>query len=395
MRKMCRIACVSIPCFVAEVERLRLPHEERPLIVREGNRVLGACAKAEASGVGVGNPVRHALARCPDALVMPADPARYDEAWERVLGALALHSPLVESESRGLAYLDAGGMGPLYGSEAAWCQAILAEVGKASGLEPKVGVAGSKFAARMASMLADAGDGLSVPEGGDRAFLAPLPVEKLPLSEETLRRLSLLGIRTMAQFARLPATSVAEQFGPEALQPHRWARGYDDRPLAGQPRKALEIHLDFDVPESCREPLLQAMLAAIHRSLQELHRSGLTVRRLAVEFRLDNGETQTRTAWLTDSPGTSRVRTVLEGLLNNLGSDGTGIAQVHLRMTGIRPATPRQPDLFAHAEGRNRLEDTLRRLAGKYAPGCVLRARILCPDAPLLRDRYTLEDMTP
>ncbi len=395
MRKMRRIACVSIARFAAEVERLRLAGGERPLIVREGNRVLSACAKAEALGVRVGDSVRQALARCPDGVVVSADRAWYDETWARVVEALALHSPQVESESWGLAYLDARGMGALYGSEAAWRQAVQWEVRAASGLMARVGVAGSKFAARVAAEMDGSGGGLSVPEGGDRAFLAPLPVAELPLADEALRRLGLLGIRTMGQFARLPATSVAEQFGPDALLPHRWARGGDDRPLIGHPRHALEIHLDFDAPESQRERLLHILLAASQKAQRELARGGLTVCRVSVEFGLDGGAAQTRSAWLADSPGPGGLRGALEGLLSGVGGEGAGVTAVHVRMTGIRPVMGKQQDLFAHADGRDRLEETLRRLAGKYARGCVLRARVVSPDAPLLRDRYVLEEMEP
>jgi nucleotidyltransferase/DNA polymerase involved in DNA repair len=395
MQKMRRVACVSIPRFAAAVERLRLPDDGRPLIVVEGRRVLCACDGAVEAGVRDGDPVREALARCPDATIVPADRARYEEAWERILEALALHAPLVESESWGVAYLDAIGMDALYGGEAVWCQAVRVEVLEASGMEARIGVAGSKFAAWMAAKMCHREEGFAVPEGGDRAFLSPLSVTELPLSVETLRRLALLGIRTVGEFARLPATSVAEQFGPESLEAHRWGKGKDDRPLSGPRRKAVEVHLDFDVPECGREPLLEAMLATGHKALEELGRSGLSVRRIAVEFRLDDGATQVRSAWLADTPGPSQMRPLLEGLLDGLNGDGGGVTEVDLRMTGLHPAAGKQLDLFAHADGRDRLAETLRKASDKHARGCVLRACVVVPDAILVRDRYALEDVTP
>ena len=124
---MSRIACVWVPHFIAEVARET--GEAGPLLVVDGKRVLDASAEAAAVGVRVGELASRALARCPDARAIPVDRARCLEMWERVLDALALHSPVVEDVRWGTAYLDAGGMAGLYGSEATWCGAVRAEVG--------------------------------------------------------------------------------------------------------------------------------------------------------------------------------------------------------------------------------------------------------------------------
>lgn len=390
---MSRIACFWIPHFIAEVARES--GEPGLLLVTEGKRVMDASAETAAPGVRVGELASRALARCPDARAIPVDRVRCLEMWEQILDALALHSPVVEDARWGTAYLDAGGMAGLYGSETAWCGAVREEVGLVVQVKAQVGVAGSRFAAWVAAKSCEPETGHQEVEQPDRAFLAPCPVGELPLSEEALRRLSLLGIRTIGGFARLPATSVAEQFGPDALDAHRWARGADNRPLSGQRREALEVQLDFEVPEIAREPLLEAMLAASQGTLGRLDKGGLAVRRIALEARLAGGERWERAAWVGGALGKAKLHAVLEGLLAGLGGDEHGVASVCLKFAGLESRTGKQLNLFAHAEGRTRLQETLRRLVQKHSPGCVVRACVRSPDALLLRDRYGLEDVEP
>ncbi len=390
---MGRIACVLIPHFIAETEGQRHEVEARPLLVAEGKRVLAFCAEAAALGVKKGDALHQALARCPDALAVPADRAWYEGVWEQVLDALALHSPTVDSEQWGLVYVDGSGMGRLYGSEGAWCQAVQEDVFQRVGMKARVGVAGSKFAALVAARHPSAETDCTVVEEADRRFLAPFPTLELPLSVETLRRLGLLGIRTVGQFARLLRTAVAEQFGPEALEAHRWARGEDARSLTGQRRTSLDVQVDFGFPENRKEALVQAVLATGGEAMARLGQSGLSVQRMVVEVELDSGQRVERVAWMEGASGPEKLRAMLEALLRNLHGDGLGVMGVRLRLSGLQPASGKQLDLFAHAEGRLRLEQALRRLARKHAPGCVVRAAVVALDSPLVGHRYGLQDV--
>lgn len=388
---MTRLGCVWLPHFIAQA--MQESSKTQPLLVVEGQQVLDASPEAKASGVQVGEKVSKALARCPNARVVPLDSDRCQALWERVLDALTLHTPAVEEVQWGMAYLDARGMDRLYGSEIAWGQAVRQEVERTAKMPARVGVAGSRFAAWLAAQSSQSGIG--VVEQADRAFLSPFPLSELPLPENTLRRLTLLGIRTIGGFARLPAASVAEQFGPEARQAHRSAKGLDTHPPSGRRREVLEVHLDFDVPETTREPLLASMLAASQKVLARLDKSGLAVRRVALELQVAEGGTQERVAYIGWTLGKAAFQAVLENFLADIGGEGNGVASIRLSFTGLEPATGRQLDLFAHADGRARLEDTLRRLAQKHSPHCVVQARVRSPHALLLRDRYALEEVEP
>ncbi len=287
------------------------------------------------------------MARFPYARVVPVDGVRCEVLWERVLDGVSLHTPAVEAVQWGMAYVEARGMGRLYGSETAWCEALLGEVEQAVQMPARVGVAGSRFAAWVAVKSSESG--FQVVEQPDRVFLSPFPVAELPLPEETLRRLLVLGIRTIGGFARLPATSVAEQFGPEALEAHRCARGLDNRPPMGRRREVVEVHLDFDLPETADGPLLASMLAASQRVLTHLSKRGLAVRRVGLELQLAGEEARHRVAHIGGTLGKAAFQAALQNLLADVGCEGGGVVSVCLKFTGLEPLGGRQLALCAHA----------------------------------------------
>jgi len=387
---MYRVACVWIPHFVTEVERQRLGTQTRPLLVCDGTRVLGTCAQASALDVREGDPLHQALTRCPDAQVIQGDRTLYQEVWERILEALGQHSPLVEEEAWGMAYLDAGGTSALYGSEMSWCQAVCQEVRQSARMQAQLGVAGSKFTAQVAARSCPSSSSYQIVSQDDRSYLSSLPVSWLPLSAETHRRLHLLGIRTIGRFASLPAPAIAEQFGTQNLQAHRWARGKDNRPLVGHSPRIWEAHLEFQVPETRREPLLAALVAASRQALDDLKRGLLAVQRIYVRVRLFGGEMLERSTWIGNMLGPRKLRTVLKNLLDSLKGDDLGIVEIWIKLIGLKPWGGRQLSLFAQQESHLRLEETLRKLAQKHSPGCVARVCIADPDALLVGNQYRL-----
>lgn len=392
---MQRTACVYVPHFVAEVEKLRREAQMHPLIVSDGERVLGACARAAGLGVGEGELLSRALAHCPDACVVAADVPHYRRVWEAAIDTLAQSSPAVDPERWGTAYLDAAGMGRLYGGEEAWCVAIREAIWRELQLRPLVGVATTRFGAWVAANSSRFGHGCRVVLGSERDYLSSFSIDWLPLSSEASRRLALLGIHTMGRFAAMSPTQVAEQLGAEALDAHRLARGQDRHPVLGQRQKIVEEHVEFPTPEARLEPLSAALLAASRRALAELRRRGLAVRRVELEARYADGEAAARSRWVDDLLGPDTLRKVLEGLLIGLPGNGYGVMEARVRLIGLEPWIGKQLDLFAHTQNRLRLEATLRKLARKHPAECVTRARLLAPHIPLAHHRYGLEALAP
>lgn len=403
---MVRIACVWIAHYAAALEQARLATTSSPdpktlLVVYEGERVLEASTRAAETGVSPGARIESAMARCPKARLVPADRARYQTTWTRILDTLCAHSPIVEDAGWGCAYLEASGMGALYGGEAAWCRALIQEVRESASLSARVAVANSKAAAHWVARTCALDPGYDAATQSDRQRLSRLPVDLLALPNEALRRLHLLGLHTMGQFARISRTAVAEQLGPESLLAHAWVRGDDTRPLEGRKQQVIHLHHDFETPESRREALVETLWSISRETLARLQRHGLVVRRVEMAAERVRGDTLRRSSWVGKHTGPGTFRKVLEQLVDGLGSEGSEchsdlrdhIAGLQLDMIGIAPLVGEQLRLFSHNEGRARLERTLRALIRKHSGHCVLHVQIASRYAPLLSERYVLREL--
>lgn len=360
-------------------------------------------------------------------------PGPSGEGWERGLAALEAHSPAIEEDAApvgggapedagAMVYLDARGVAPRYGSEEAWSRTVLAEMRLHVGDGARLGLAGSKFAALMAARTATVEAGYQITTQTDRAFLAPLPVQVLPvfLTREAWRRLQLLGLRTVGQFAALPEASVAEQFGPESVMAHRWARGLDDRPVVGRRCRMVKARLEFEVPEARREALIEAAMRLTARALRDLPPpvEAWAIKRMQLEARFIDGTVQRHTTWLGSAPGPETMRALWGKLVGRLtvangailpgaaaneatasvdvaGAAVGGVAAMGVRLVGLEPTDGKQLDLFVHTRARLQLEQTLRLLAKKHSSACVVRVNLVDAQEPLMARRYGFYEYRP
>jgi nucleotidyltransferase/DNA polymerase involved in DNA repair len=243
----------------------------------------------EATGIRPGLPLKEAQARVPGGTYLPCDAAALDAmaaAFRAVVDALDAFSPVVEpappaalGEGRALAYVDVAGLELLYGTDAQLAERLAAAAeascGDQSGvaspgtpdtsgtptafrgasLAARVGIAANKFTAWVAATLADrfgaAGRVMVVPAGEEATFLAPLPLETLPLPLRARLALQRLGVRTLGAYAGLPANAVAARYGTEGRRAHRLAQGLDDSPLhPRRPQPAARVEIAFEWEET-------------------------------------------------------------------------------------------------------------------------------------------------
>jgi nucleotidyltransferase/DNA polymerase involved in DNA repair len=235
--------------------------DERPLaLLDEEGSVLAADARATRAGILPGLSERQAVARCPHAVFHPA--ARYPlgEAQAALWQQVGLYTDRWQVDGLGNAYLDAWPAGPNE-KLLEWCQA-LADAVRGLGWEPALGATGSKFGATVAGRVAEEKTVLLVPPLAQRDFLASRPAAFLPLDADALLQLRHLGIRTLGQFASLPAMGVLARFGAEGRTAQRWALGLDDRPIIpAWEAPEMIARLEFEPPLAERDRLLAALSA--------------------------------------------------------------------------------------------------------------------------------------
>ena len=197
-----------------------------PVAVLHANRVLACSTAARAEGVRRGLRKREAQGRCPELVVVDHDPGRDARAFEPVLTAIAQVAAGVEVIRPGVAALAARGPARYFGGEEQAAEQIVEQIAQSCEVESQVGIADGVFAAGLAAR-----SGQIIAPGATRGFLAGQPIEALARTALTdlLRR---LGLRTLGDFAALPAGDVLARFGFDAALAHRLAAGRDHRPLA-------------------------------------------------------------------------------------------------------------------------------------------------------------------
>jgi protein ImuB len=237
-------------------------------------------------------------------------------------------------------------------------------------LPGRIGIASSKLAARIAAELPDTP--VIVPDGGERAFLAPLPLHRLCPAMEIAAMLGKLGISSIGAFARLPEGEIATRFGEEGRELHYAARGIDISPLIPhQPPPVFEEGMDLEWPLVELEPFLFIANAALDRLTERLASRGYACRILDLTLRLEPEGFDTRSIAL---PAPTRdVKTLLTLTKLDIEKRPPGAPVAALLFTA-HPDKPRrgQLSLFGPAEiSPDRLMATVARIGSIVGPNRV------------------------
>jgi protein ImuB len=337
-------------------------------------------------------------------------PRRDDEAaGHRLAAALLVGSPRVCAVASHLARVDARGWGRR-GGDVALARTLRQATLDAGFAGIGVGIAdvpvASDAAARLAAFAAPGRDGADtaihiVAPGGARAFLAPLPLTALPLSDELAETFRALGFRRVADVADRPAQEMEARFGPAGLRAHRWARGIDDRVFrALELPDVPEVALELETPADTLEPLLFVLRHLLARMCAELTGQGRCAARLELVLRSARG---VRTATAVPARPTSRerllydlCRAALERAAGATGRLGEPVEELGLRAVRVTPPDARQEDLFTR-RWRDPLAAAaaLSRLRVRLGEAAVVHPGVRADHRPEARSRWTPVEMTP
>lgn len=334
------LTCVTIRDFAASVERRNAPHLcDKPLLIASDSwikRVIACDERTRTAGVKVGDTIKQALYLSPDAEVIPVNHGAYQQLMQEITCALMLFTDRVEPEYQPTTtafYLDTD-------DQADEIRTLLKRV---FGFDSQIGIASNKFVARVASAYAE--NSLFVGQGDESAFLAPLPVQLLPLDKEMQRRLPLLGIDNIGQLARLPKVAVWEQFGKQGKWIHDLANGIDWRTIHPYvPPQQLHTCQQFDTPIADR-PILENVLRRMVIHLHEQLNSQIA-RQISLIIQLDDA-TQLESHIephqpLSDIP--SLVRKVEAMLAQQVIH--CSVNEISLTLSGLQEPEPVQLSLF-------------------------------------------------
>jgi len=290
---MTRIACLFIPLFPLAA-RLRAEPElaGEAVAVCEGNgsaaRVVGASRPARKSGVRSGMSLAQARGILPSLIARGHDVSCEASAHEALVETATGLSPRVEDAAPNTVFADVGDMERLYdgssGEHDMGQAAIVAA--EALDLPVRVGIAGNKLAARIAARMPDTPK--VVAAGEETRFLSPLPLTHLHLDRRLMDTLRRWGVRTLGDFARLPADRTVSRLGPAGASAHRAARGIDSSPLAPyHPPPTFHEGMELEWPVVTVDPLLYALRQSLERTRKRLEREDLACALLELELGLE------------------------------------------------------------------------------------------------------------
>jgi DNA polymerase-4 len=378
---------VDLDAFFVAVEQARDPSlRGRPVIVGgdPSGRGVVATASYEARRYGIysGMPLSTARRLCPQAVFLRGEFHRYEEASRAFHALLGRYTPLVEPGRLDEAYLDLTGCEPIAGAPLDAAREIRARVRHELSITASIGLATSKTVAKIASDAAKPDGLLEVPPGQEAAFLAPLPVRRLPgVGPQVEAALADIGVRTLGRLASLPETRLRNLFGRHGPSLAERARGIDLSPVAPltAPPKSVSREGTFasDISDTAA---LRAVLRSYCESVgAELRRLGRRARSLTLKLRYGDFTTITRSLTL-DQP--AHADDILyragEALLETARArDSRALRLIGFGASNLVEDAVQLPLDEALWQRLERLDRAIDRLHLKYGRRCLQRGRIL------------------
>jgi DNA polymerase-4 len=387
----CPILHVDMDAFYASVELRRRPDlHGRPVIVGGGTRgvVLSATYEARTFGVRSAMPMRRALGLCPEAVVLPPSMGTYAEVSAGVMAVFRSVTPLVEPLSLDEAFLDVSGARRRLGRPGWIGEWIRARIADEQGITCSVGVAPTKFLAKLASSRCKPDGLLVVPVGGVEAFLHPLPVGALwGVGEKTAAVLTGLGLRTVGDLAATPLPSLARAVGDAtAAHLHALANGRDPRrvePVEVDKSVGAEETFGTDVEDPA--VIHRELLRLSERTAARLRSAGQQGRTVSIKIRFADFSTITRARTLPAPTDVGHeVYAIARELFEALRLGPARIRLVGVRVEGIAAAgdRSRQLELGAREHGWRDADRAVDRAVDRFGTGAVRPATLVHPTPP-------------
>jgi DNA polymerase-4 len=326
----------DLDAFYASVEQRDNPRlRGRPVIVG-GGVVLAASYEAKAYGVRTAMGGRQARALCPGAIVVEPRMSAYSDASKRVFQIFEDTTPLVEGLSIDEAFLDVGGLRRVSGPPVEIAVRLRRVVLEAVGLPITVGVARTKFLAKVASGVAKPDGLLVVPPDRELDFLHPLPVERLwgvgPVTADKLRD---RGIRKVGQVAGLAEPALVSMLGrASGRHLHALAHNLDPRPVqVGRRRGSIGSQHALGRSPRSSEAVDASLVALVDRVTRRMRAAGRVGRTVVLRLRFDDFSRATRSHTLAQA--TAQTHTVLTAARDLMATAAPMIARRGLTLVGV------------------------------------------------------------
>ncbi len=379
---------VDMDAFFVSVElRSRPELRGKPVIVgypADRSVVLSASYEARAFGVKSAMPMVVAHRMCPQAAIIEPRHKLYYEVSGQLMSIFESITELVEPLSVDEAFLDVGGAIRRLGPPLQIGELIRTRVSKELGITASVGIAASKFVAKIASTRCKPDGILLIRPEQTVPYLHSLPVNALwGVGAKTADVLARMGIRTVADVAATPVSSLKKVLGASGEHVHRLAWGIDPRVVTPvRLEKSIGAEETFAVDTADDVLLHRELLRLCHRTAERLRASGLVTRTVALKLRYADFSTVTRSRTVHAPLDSAQLLyAVAVQLLESLGDRSMTVRLVGIRAEHLEAAaqTSLQLSFDRRDDNWRAAEQALDRVTEKFGSKSVLPARLLDP----------------
>ncbi|HWC85525.1 MAG TPA: DNA polymerase IV [Solirubrobacteraceae bacterium] len=386
----------DLDSFYASVEQ-RDDHRlrGRPVIVG-GGVVLAASYEAKARGVRTAMGGTQALRLCPQATVVAPRMAAYVQASKAVFEIFEETAPVVEGLSIDEAFLDVRGLERISGTPLEIAHGLRREVARRVGLPITVGVARTKFLAKVASGVAKPDGLLLVPTDRELAFLHPLPIERVwGVGRVTARKLRQRGITTVGAIARLSEAELVATVGQASGRHlHALARNRDPRPVEVR-RRRRSIGAQHALGRARKSPaeIDAVAVGLVDRVTRRMRGAGRVGRTVVLRLRFEDFSRATRSHTLTQA--TAHTGTILATVRDLLAAarplvERRGLTLIAVAVANLSSDAAVQLALPFDRRSGVALDAAVDAIRTRFGAGALTRAVLLGRDpgltVPLLRD---------
>jgi DNA polymerase-4 len=375
---------VDMDAFFASVAERDNPElKGKAVVIGMGARGVVSAANYEARKFGIHSamPVGRARRLAPHAIFLPVDMARYQEVSEHVMEIFHSFTPWVEPISLDEAFLDVTGSQKLLGTGREIAVAIRKKVEEQEGITCSVGIAPSKFIAKLASANCKPNGLLEITSDRILTFLHPLPIQAMwgvgPKTAEVLER---LGLRTIEDIAKLPRTTLIRALGEAngaSLYELAWGRDYRDV-TPEEPDRSISAAETFAQDLDNPEEILTEFLRLTERATARLRDRDLFAKTISIKVRFADFSTINRSKTLPlPIDSTHDVYDVVKGLYQALRIERARLRLVGVSLENLSEGAPHQMMLGEREVGWRQAEGAMDQARARFGKGSVRPARLI------------------
>lgn len=372
------IVHLDLDTFFVSVECLKNPRlKGKPLLIggHSDRAVVAACSyEARRFGIHSAMPMKLARRLCPQAMVMSGDHENYSRYSRLVTDIIADKVPQFEKASIDEFYVDMTGMDKFFG-----CSKYTFEIKKAitkeTGLPISYGLAANKLVSKVATDEAKPNGQLEIPFGNEKSFLAPLPVEKLPMvGPKTTQLFRQMGVKTIRTLSEIPIEMMENLMGKTGIEIWRRANGIDETPVVPYHEQvSISTENTFETDTIDLRFMNAQLVRMTEKIAHELRSQNKLAGCVTVKVRYSNFDTVTKQCSIPYTSLDNVLLKKVKELFSKLYDRRLLVRLIGVRFSHLVPGNY-QISLFDDTDDLIRLYQEMDRLNGRFGRYMIMRA---------------------